>query len=83
MLIHQKVKNYIEENGLCQSAVAKKAGFQTYVMNALLNGRRTMYPEDLSAICYALNISAATFIERGPAQIKSKNLTDGITSNNN
>jgi len=67
MRIHQKVKNYINENGLCQSAIAKKAGFTVWVMTALLNGKRKMYPEDLSAICYALNVSATTFIECRPA----------------
>ncbi|MDR1916907.1 MAG: helix-turn-helix domain-containing protein [Synergistaceae bacterium] len=63
MHVYEKVKTYIDYNGIMQVAVAEEAGTPIVTFNALLNGERTMYAEDLRTICYALNISAATFIE--------------------
>lgn len=31
---------------------------------AIMNGKRTMYAEDLRAICFALNVSPEQFIEK-------------------
>ncbi|MDR0306108.1 MAG: helix-turn-helix domain-containing protein [Chitinispirillales bacterium] len=61
---YEKVRNYIEKHNLRKCVVAKKAGIPVTALSALLNGKRKMYPEDLRSICYALNVSAATFIER-------------------
>lgn len=63
MYIYEKVKAYIDENGLKQVTIAKKTGISTSIFNAILNGKRKMYAEDLKAICHALNVSATTFIE--------------------
>ena len=62
MQVYKKVRGYIEENGLKQIAVARKAGIPNVTFNAILNGRRRMYAEDLKAICVALNVRADTFI---------------------
>lgn len=49
MYIYEKVRNYIDENGIKQVAVAKKAGISNVTFNAIMNGKRTMYAEDLRA----------------------------------
>ena len=67
MLVYEKVKYHIDKQGLRVSAVAKDAGISSKTLNALLNGKKTMYPEDLRSICYALRISAATFIDHKSA----------------
>lgn len=63
MYVYEKVRNYIDENGIKQVIVAKKAGIPNVTFNAIMNGKRTLYAEDLRAICIALNVSPETFID--------------------
>lgn len=63
MRVHEKVSSYLDENGIKHAAVAKQLGIPCAALNALLSGKQTMYAEDLRSICYALNVSASTFIE--------------------
>ena len=63
MKVYEKVRAYIDDNGLKQIAVAEKAGIPNGTFNAILNGKRTLYADDLRAICFALNVSPETFIE--------------------
>lgn len=63
MEVYKKVREYIEENGYKQLAVAQKAGFSKVTFNAMMNGKRTMYVDDLKAVCLALNVSHELFIE--------------------
>ncbi len=63
MEVYKKVREYIKENGYKQLAVAQKAGFSKVTFNAMMNGKRTMYADDLKAVCLALNVSPELFIE--------------------
>lgn len=63
MMVYEKVRAYIIDNGLKQVSVAKKAGISNVTFNAILNGKRTLYADDLRAICIALNVSPEIFIE--------------------
>lgn len=63
MSIREKVRAYIDDNGLKQIAIAQKAGIPNATFNAILNGKRKMYAEDLQAICTALNVSSEMFID--------------------
>lgn len=63
MLVYEKVRSYIESHGMKQIAVAKKAGISNATFNAILNGKRKMYAEDLRAICLALDVSPEVFID--------------------
>lgn len=63
MGVYEKVRSYIDENGLKQVAVAEKAGIPKTTFNAILNGKRILYADDLRAICLALNVSPELFIE--------------------
>lgn len=63
MHVYQKVRSYIDEKGLKQIAVAKKSGISNTTFNAIMNGKRTLYADDLRSICLALNVSPETFIE--------------------
>lgn len=66
MQVYEKVREYIESHGLKQKVVADSAGIPNATFNAMMNGRRRMYADDLRAICIALNTSATTFIESTP-----------------
>ena len=63
MRVYEKVRAYIDDNGLKQIAVAQKAGIPKATFNAILNGKRTLYADDLRAICLALNVSPEVFID--------------------
>ena len=63
MKVYQKVRQYIDDHHLKQISVACKAGIPRTKLSAMLNGKRTMYADDLRSICYALNVSANTFID--------------------
>ena len=63
MRVYQKVREYIEENGIKQVVVAQKAGISKTTFNAIMNGKRTLYADDLRAICIALDVSPEVFIE--------------------
>lgn len=62
-MVYQKVRAYIDANGIKQVAVAQKAGIPKVTFNAIMNGKRTLYADDLRAICLALNVSPELFIE--------------------
>ena len=63
MQVYEKVRAYIEERGYPRGAVAEKAGIPKTAFHAILSGKRTMYADDLKAICLALNVSPEVFIE--------------------
>lgn len=63
MKVYEKVRAYIVDNGLKQVVVAQKAGISNATFNAILNGKRTLYAEELRAICLALDVSPEIFIE--------------------
>lgn len=63
MHVYERVRSYIIENGYKQVAIAKKSGIPTTTFNAIMNGKRIMYADDLCAICIALNVSPEIFIE--------------------
>lgn len=65
MYVYEKVRAYIDNQGYKQVTVAQKAGISKTTFNAIMNGKRTMYADDLSAICIALNVSPEMFIEVG------------------
>lgn len=63
MYVYENVREYIDKNGYKQKVIAEKAGIPNVTFNAMMNGKRTMYAEDLKAICIALNVSPEIFLE--------------------
>lgn len=73
MRVYEKVRAFIDENGIKQVTVAQKTGISAVTFNAIMNGKRTLYADDLRDICLALNVSPELFID-----VKSvKNHTEG------
>ena len=71
MSVYEKVRAYIEDNGLKQISVAQRAGIPKSTFNAMMNGKRIMYADDLRAICIALNVSPELFIEVSRNSVKT------------
>lgn len=63
MLVYQKVRAYLDDQGIKLTVVARKAGIPYATFSAMMNGHRTMFAEDLRTICYVLNVSPEKFIE--------------------
>ena len=63
MYVYEKVREYIDKNGYKQKVIAEKAGIPNVTFNAMMNGKRTMYAEDLRAICIALKVSPEILIK--------------------
>ena len=59
---YEKVRTYMANNDLKAANVAKKAGISAKSFDAILNGKQTLYPEDLREICYALNVKPEKFM---------------------
>lgn len=72
MKVYEKVRAYLDANGIKQKAVAQKAGIPNGTFNAIMNGKRTLYADDLLAICLALNVSPELFIEVQSTSRESK-----------
>ena len=64
MKMYEAVGGYLKEKGLKKNAVAKMAGIDQSTFYAMMNGKRTMYADDLAAICIALGVPAETFVKR-------------------
>ena len=84
MRVYEKVRAYIDDNGFKQVVVAQKAGIPKVTFNAIMNGKRTLYADDLRAICLALNVSPELFIEiENPCNSSHKGKHNGEGENTN
>ena len=81
MHVYEKVRAYIDENGYKQITIANKTGIPKTTFNAIMNGKRTLYADDLCSICIALNVSPELFIEvenpRKTSKENTKEVSDG------
>lgn len=64
MPVHQRIKQYMECRGLAVSDISQKAGISEIMLQAILNGAKTLYVDELRAICLALNVSPEAFVEK-------------------
>lgn len=62
MKVYERVCDYIQRKGLKQKAIAEAAKIPVSTFNAMMHGKRTMYAEDLKAVCIALEVSADLFV---------------------
>lgn len=82
MHVYEKVRAYIDKKGYKQVTIARKAGIPNTTFNAIMNGKRTLYADDLCSICIALNVSPELFIEvENPCRVSQgkngKEISDG------
>lgn len=63
MTVGQKIKRYIEENGLSQTFVSRQAQIPLPKLNLSLNGNRRLTFEEYELICGVLNVETGLFLE--------------------
>ena len=73
MRVYERVRSYIDKMGYKQVSVAEKSGIPNTTFNAIMNGKRTLYADDLRAICIALNVSPELFIDTEKDEDEIKN----------
>lgn len=61
--VEQKIKEYLEENGISQAHIGRKAGLNLTKLNLSLNGNRKMTLEEYAAICGALGVNTDFFLK--------------------
>ena len=63
MCVGQKIKTYLEENGITQTFVASKTGIPVKKLNLSLNGNRRLDFNEYELICGALSVGTDKFLE--------------------
>lgn len=63
MEVGEKIKKYLEENGIKQSHLASKVNMPLARLNQSLNGNRKLTFEEYETICWALNVGIDKFLE--------------------
>lgn len=63
MSVHMRIRAYMEYRGIPIGDTAEKAGLLPRTLQAILDGKKTLYADELRMICLALNVSPEAFIE--------------------
>ncbi len=62
MKMEEKIKEYLEENGISQTFISKKTGIDLPKLNLSLNGNRRMTFPEYELVCGALNVNKDKFL---------------------
>ena len=62
MTLNERMKQYIFDNDLKQSTIAKKMGILESKFSMMLNGKRKILADDLRSFCKAVKESPELFI---------------------
>lgn len=60
-MVYQRIREYLEENGITQAFIAKKTGMTKQALSDSLRGERNLTAEEYFSICHALNVDVNTF----------------------
>lgn len=72
MEVGNKIKEYLEENGISQAFVSRVTEIDAVKLNLSLNGNRRFTFEEYSLICGALKVNTDFFLKpRMPSETKN------------
>jgi transcriptional regulator with XRE-family HTH domain len=63
MELRQRIKDCINEKGIKQCVIARKAGISPKQFSAMMTGKRKIYADEYYFICEALNVTVNEFIK--------------------
>ena len=63
MCVGQRIKKYMNDNGIKQTFVSEKTGIPNPKLCASLNGKRRLQFEEYELICGALSVGTDMFLE--------------------
>ena len=67
-MIAERIKEYVDEKGIKQIAIANATGMSKVAVSETLNGNRTLTAEELSRICRFLEVPCERFFDPIPPQ---------------
>lgn len=62
-MIAERIKNYVDEKGIKQIAIANATGMSKVALSETLNGNRTLTAEEMARICRFLDVPCEKFFE--------------------
>lgn len=68
----QKIKAYLDENGITQAYISNKTKISAPKLNLSLNGKRKLSLEEYELICGALNVNTDKFLKMRSAEQSNK-----------
>jgi len=63
-MIAERIKDYVEEKGIKQIAIANATGMSKVAVSETLNGNRTLTAEELARICRFLEVPCERFFDQ-------------------
>lgn len=63
MQVAEKMRKYVVEKGLKQSAIAQKANMREDTLSTILNGKRKLTVDEYITLCIAMGVSPMAFIQ--------------------
>lgn len=63
MKVHERIRHYINTNGLKMNHIADKAGIELKRFYRIVNGASTMSADEFEDICKALNVEPQYFFK--------------------
>ena len=66
MRTNSKIMEYLQQHGITQTHLARRAGIGTSKLNMALNGRRRLTLEEYEHICWALAVPVGQFLTPCP-----------------
>lgn len=67
-MVGQRIKAYLNNNGIKQSFLSEKTDISNSILSAILAGSRKIEIMEYYRICRALNVDMLTFIVDGEAE---------------
>ena len=61
-----RIKEHLQQRGITQTFLSKRAGIPMVKLNQTLNGNRRLSLDEYERICWALEVPASTFLEPHP-----------------
>ena len=68
-MVGQRIKSYLEENGIKQTFLSEKTDIPTPVLSAMFSGTRRIEIMEYFRICQALKVDMLTFIADGESEV--------------
>lgn len=68
-MVGQRIKAYLEENGIKQVFLVEKTGIPAPVLTLMLAGTRKIEVMEYFRICTALKVDMMTFIADGDSEV--------------
>ena len=63
MEVGEKIRHYMDDNGITQAHISRRTGIPAPKLNLALSCKRRLTFEEYEAICWALGVGVSEFLE--------------------